>query len=76
MKTFEKVMLRLQERNNQPRHTVVQYNYTIEESRQHLIDLVSQDTTVPLRKLLNPAKTESMPYFFFFPFWSLCSRVI
>ncbi len=33
MKTFEKVLMRLQDRNNQPRHTVVQYNYTIEDSQ-------------------------------------------
>ena len=76
MKTFEKVMLRLQERNNQPRHTVVQYNYTIEGSRQQMIDLVSQEKTVPFEKIIESVKTESMPSFFFFPSWNLYSRVI
>src|SRR4030095_6301810 len=36
MKAFEKVMLRLHERVNKPIHTVVQYNYTMEQSREHL----------------------------------------
>jgi segregation and condensation protein A len=52
MKTFEKVMLRMNERNNQPRHTVVQYNYTIEDSRQQMIDLVSRERTVPFEKII------------------------
>jgi segregation and condensation protein A len=52
MKTFEKVLQRLQERNNQPRHTVVQYNYTIEDSRQQMIDLVSMEKTVPFGKVI------------------------
>jgi segregation and condensation protein A len=52
MKTFEKVLMRLQERNNQPRHTVVQYNYTIEDTRQQMIDLVSRERTVPFENIL------------------------
>ncbi|HEY8733632.1 MAG TPA: segregation/condensation protein A [Puia sp.] len=52
MKTFEKVIQRMQERINQPRHTVVQYNYTIEESRQYLLDLVGRERTVPFEKII------------------------
>ena len=37
MKAFERVMLRVQERQNKPVHTVVQYNYTMEESRDHML---------------------------------------
>ena len=33
MKAFEKVVQKLQERNNKPVHTVVQYNYTMDGSR-------------------------------------------
>ena len=36
MKAFEKVMQKLHERNNRPVHTVVQYSYTMEQSREHL----------------------------------------
>ena len=38
MKAFEKVILKLQQRNNQPVHTVVQYNYTMEGSREYMLD--------------------------------------
>jgi segregation and condensation protein A len=65
MKTFEKVMLRLQERNNQPRHTVVQYNYTIEDSRQQMIDLVSRERTVPFEKIIESCENRIHAIFLF-----------
>jgi segregation and condensation protein A len=37
MKAFEKVVQRLYEKNNKPVHTVVQYNYTMEESRDYML---------------------------------------
>ena len=37
MKAFEKVVQRLHDKNNRPVHTVVQYNYTMEESRDYMI---------------------------------------
>lgn len=37
MKAFEKVVQRLHEKNNKPVHTVVQYNYTMEESRDYML---------------------------------------
>ena len=42
MKTFEKVMQRLYEKNNKPVHTVIRYNYTMEESRSQIITEVQQ----------------------------------
>ena len=65
MKTFEKVMQRLQERNNQPRHTVVQYNYTIEATRQQMIDLVSQERTVPFEKIIASCENRIHAIFLF-----------
>ena len=65
MKTFEKVMLRLQERNNQPRHTVVQYNYTIEGTRQQMIDLVSREKTVPFEKIIASCENRIHAIFLF-----------
>jgi segregation and condensation protein A len=65
MKTFEKVMLRLQERNNQPRHTVVQYNYTIEDTRQQMIDLVSLERTVPFGKIIASCENRLHAIFLF-----------
>lgn len=37
MKAFEKVVQRLHDKNNQPVHTVVQYNYTMEETRDYML---------------------------------------
>src|ERR1700688_3043377 len=65
MKTFEKVLMRMQERNNQPRHTVVQYNYTIEESRLYLIDIVSRDKTVPFENIIEVCENRIHAIFLF-----------
>ncbi|HSZ35359.1 MAG TPA: segregation/condensation protein A [Puia sp.] len=65
MKTFEKVLLRLQTRNNQPRHTVVQYNYTIENTRQQMIDLVSRERTVPFEKIIASCENRIHAIFIF-----------
>ena len=39
MKAFEKVIQRLQEKQNKPVHTVVQYNYTMEGSRDYMMTI-------------------------------------
>jgi segregation and condensation protein A len=65
MKTFEKVLLRMQERNNQPRHTVVQYNYTIEDSRQQMIDLVGREGTIPFAKIIGACENRIHAIFLF-----------
>ncbi len=38
MKAFEKVVQRLHDKNNKPVHTVVQYSYTMEESRDYMLN--------------------------------------
>ena len=38
MKAFEKVVQRLHEKNNKPVHTVVQYNYTMDECRDYMLN--------------------------------------
>ncbi len=53
MKTFEKVILRMQERNNRPTHTVIQYTYTLEESRSQLIELVGRERSVPFANIIS-----------------------
>jgi segregation and condensation protein A len=65
MKTFEKVISRMQDRNNQPRHTVVQYNYTIEDSRQQMIDLIERDRTVPFEKIIGNCENRIHAIFLF-----------
>jgi segregation and condensation protein A len=65
MKTFEKVMLRLSDRNNQPRHTVVQYNYTMEGSREYMLDLVVKEKTVPFERIIEQCENRIHAIFLF-----------
>ena len=46
MKAFEKVIQRIQQKNNKPVHTVGQYNYTMEECRDYMLDLATKEKTV------------------------------
>jgi segregation and condensation protein A len=51
MKAFEKVMQRVHDRNNKPVHTVVRYNYTMEESREHMLTQVKNEKTVTFEQI-------------------------
>lgn len=51
MKAFEKVILNLQKRNFKPVHTVVRYNYTMEQSREHMLNVVKNEKTVSFEKI-------------------------
>jgi segregation and condensation protein A len=51
MKVFEKVMQRRYDKNHKPVHTVVQYNYTMEDSRQYLLDTAIQEKTLSFEKI-------------------------
>lgn len=51
MKAFEKVMQRVQERQNKPVHTVVRYNYTMEGSRDYMLGFVMKEKTVSFEKV-------------------------
>lgn len=53
MKTFERLMLRIQQRQNKPVHTVVQYNYTMEDSRAHILNVVRQERTLSFEKIFD-----------------------
>jgi len=51
MKAFEKVMQRVHDRQNQSVHTVVRYNYTMEGSRDYMLDFVRGEKTVAFEKI-------------------------
>lgn len=53
MKTFERVMQKIQQRQNKPVHTVVQYNYTMESSRKYLLDTIRQERNLSFEKLFD-----------------------
>ncbi|MBO9636307.1 MAG: hypothetical protein J7578_24605, partial [Chitinophagaceae bacterium] len=65
MKTFERVMKRLEQRNNKPVHTVVRYNYTMEESREYMLSSVRKSKTVPFEKIFNKANDRIQAIFLF-----------
>jgi segregation and condensation protein A len=51
MKTFEKVMQRVYDRNNKPQHVVYKYNYTMEGSREYMLDTVKKEKTMAFEKI-------------------------
>lgn len=56
MKAFERVLQRADERHNRPVHTVVQYAYTMEESRDYLIDLLRTTKVQSFEKVFEIAE--------------------
>lgn len=51
MKSFEKVMQKVHDRQNKPVHTVVRYNYTMEETRDYVLKLANKERTVSFEKV-------------------------
>src|SRR5690606_6576855 len=56
MKAFEKAMQKYSDRINKPVHTVVQYRYTMESSRQEMLSLAREEKTLAFEKIFE--KTE------------------
>ncbi len=65
MKAFEKVAQRLKERNHQPVHTVVQYNYTMEQSREFMLDTCKKEKTVSFEKIFDACENRIHAIFLF-----------
>ena len=51
MKTFDRVMQRMAERQNKPQHVVLRYNYTMEETREFVLKLANREKTVSFEKV-------------------------
>jgi segregation and condensation protein A len=51
MKTFDKVMHRMEERQNKPQHVVLRYNYTMEGSREYMLDRVKAEHTLAFENI-------------------------
>lgn len=65
MKAFEKVMLRVHERQNKPVHTVVQYNYTMEGSRDYMNNFVQEKKTVSFESIFEVCENRIHAIFLF-----------
>jgi segregation and condensation protein A len=53
MKAFEKVMQKLHDRNNKPTHTVVEYAYTMEGSRDMMLSIAEKEKTLSFEKIFD-----------------------
>lgn len=65
MKTFERVMKKHHDRFNKPVHTVVQYNYTMEGSREYMLDTVKKEKTMAFEKLFDVVENRIHAIFLF-----------
>ena len=65
MKAFEKVVQKLQERNNKPVHTVVQYNYTMEGSKEYMLTICSREKTLSFEKIFEVCENRIHAIFLF-----------
>ena len=65
MKAFEKVIQKLHERNNRPVHTVIQYNYTMEESRDYMLDHCRREKTSSFEKIFDICQDRMHALFLF-----------
>lgn len=65
MKSFERVMLRIQQRQNRPVHTVMQYNYTMEGSRDYMLQIVRQEKVLSFEKIFEPCENRLHAIFLF-----------
>ncbi len=65
MKAFEKAMQRMYDRNNRPVHTVVRYNYTMEESREYMLHRAREEKTMAFEKLFDVCENRIHAIFLF-----------
>ncbi len=65
MKTFEKVMQRLHERNHKPVHTVIRYNYTMEGSREFVLTEVKNAQSLSFEKIFSVCEDKIHALFLF-----------
>lgn len=65
MKTFEKVMQRVHDRNHKPVHTVVHYNYTMEGSREYILSTVKSEHSLSFESVFNVCEDRIHALFLF-----------
>ena len=65
MKAFERVMQRYADRKNKPVHTVVKYEYTMEDSRDHMLSMAQRDKTLSFEKIFDDCDNRVHAIFLF-----------
>jgi segregation and condensation protein A len=65
MKTFERVMKKMNDRNHKPQHVVFRYNYTMEQSREYMLDVSRQEKTMSFDKIFEVCQDRIHAIFLF-----------
>ena len=65
MRAFERVAQRLHEKRHQPVHTVVQYNYTMEGSREYVLQLIEKERSLSFEKIFETCENRIHAIFLF-----------
>lgn len=65
MNAFEKVMKEMEVRKDKPEHVVYRYNYTMEESREYMIDLIRKERSVSFERVFGASKDRLQAIFLF-----------
>lgn len=65
MKVFERVMQRLHDRNNKPVHTVTRYNYTMESSRDYMLEKAREYRTMAFERIFESCENRVHAIFTF-----------
>jgi segregation and condensation protein A len=65
MRAFERAMQKYADRRNKPVHTVVRYEYTMENSRQDMLTLAQTEKTVSFEKIFDGAENRVHAIFLF-----------
>jgi segregation and condensation protein A len=74
MKAFEKVVKRMNERNNKPQHVVVRYNHTMEDSREFIIDMARTEKTISFGQIFDNCQDRIHALFLFLSLLELCQQ--
>jgi len=65
MKSFEKAMQKYSDRLNRPVHTVVQYNYTMEQSRDEMLSMAREEKTLAFERIFEQSANRVQAIFLF-----------
>lgn len=65
MRAFERAMRKYSDRLNKPVHTVVRYNYTMEESRDQMLSLAREEKNVSFEKIFSDCENRVHAIFLF-----------
>ena len=65
MKAFERVMKRMEQRNKRPVHTVVQYSYTMEGSREYMLETVKRSKVMAFERIFEVCEDRIHAIFLF-----------